>query len=493
MSGLCWDLIGAHRAGDGDGRVAFQTMDIRFYLSRFLRRAHWFLLVVVLCSVAGVIVARVLPSVYVASALLVVESEQIPDAMAQSTVQTQASEQLQIIQQRILARENLLDIANRLEIYDAMRSEADRPLSAGEIVDDMRGRIQIDTAAQTGQRGVGQATLVSVSFDAPNAQMAAAVTNELVTLILQEDVSMRTVIARQTLEFFQQEVERLEQALAERSAAILAFKEEHLSALPDSLEFRREELARIEARVSELERERTVLLEQIDRLARLRGGSSASSDGEDDGTAQVTTRDIRSEDLNSQLSLVENEKSQLEARIEELNASIQQTPGNAVLLESLERDYANTRAQYDLAAANRAKAETGETIEALSKGQRITVIEQAVAPDRPEKPNRLLIMVGGIAGGIAAGLGLVVLLELLWGAIRRPADLVAGLGIAPIAVLPYVTTISEQRQNRALAVVLTVSIAGAVVLGLWAVHTQLMPLDLLVEKLRSKLPLWMSL
>lgn len=468
-------------------------MDIRFYFSRFLRRAHWFLLVVVLCSVAAVVVARILPPVFVANALLVVESEQIPDALAQSTVQTQASEQLQIIQQRILARENLLDIANRLKVYDGVRSEADRPISAGQIVDDMRDRIEINTTQQAAPRGVVQATLVRVSFDAETAQMAAAVTNELVTLILQEDVSMRTVVARQTLEFFQQEVERLEQVLADRSAAILAFKEQNLSALPESLEFRRQELARLETRLADLERERIVLVEQIDRLARLRGGSSASSDGVEAGTGGVTTRDIRSEDLNSQLSLVDDEMSKLQVQVTDLTESIAKTPGNAVLLEALERDYASSRSQYDLAVANRAKAETGETIEALSKGQRITVIEQAVAPDRPEKPNRPLIVIGGVAGGIAAGFGLVFLLEFLWGAIRRPADLVTGLGIAPIAVLPYVTTVREQRKNRAFAFVLTVSFVGAIVVGLWLVHTQVMPLDLLLEKLKARLPLWMNL
>ena len=49
-------------------------MDIRFFISRFMRRAHWFFLVLVLFSAAGIVLARALPSVYVASALLVVES-----------------------------------------------------------------------------------------------------------------------------------------------------------------------------------------------------------------------------------------------------------------------------------------------------------------------------------------------------------------------------------------------------------------------------------
>jgi hypothetical protein len=69
-----------------------------------------------------------------------------------------------------------------------------------------------------------------------------------------------------------------------------------------------------------------------------------------------------------------------------LKASIEATPGNAIALDTLERDYANTRAQYDAAVANKARAETGDTIEALSKGQRISVIEQAIAPREPPAP-----------------------------------------------------------------------------------------------------------
>ena len=468
-------------------------MDIRFYFSRFLRRAHWFLLVVLLFAAAGIVLARALPSVYVATALLVVESEQIPDAMAQSTVQTQAGEQLQIIEQRILARGKLLDIANRLSIYETIRMGADRPLAAGEIVDDMRERITIDMAAQAGQRGPIQATLVRVSFDAPTAEMSAAVTNELVTLILEEDVSMRTIVARQTLEFFQQEVERLEAALAEQSAAILQFKEQNLSALPDSLDFRREELVRIEARVNELDRLRTALLDQIARITRLRGDTQPAAEDEQSADAQVTTRDIRRDDLTSELALIETEKVSLDARIAELEASISKTPANAVLLEALERDYANIRAQYDQAVSNRAKAETGETIEALSKGQRISVIEQAVAPERPEKPNRLLIAGGGVGAGIAAGIGLLVLLEFLRGAVRRPSDIVNALGITPLATLPYVATPGEKRRKILTLLASVLVLGGLIAVGVWLVHTRIVPLDLLVEKLRARLPLWMAM
>ena len=94
-------------------------MDFKFYFSLFLRRIHWFLLFFVIGSAVGLTLARILPTVYTAQAQLLVQSEEIPANLAQSTVQTEATEQLQIIQQRILTRNTLIDMANRLEIYGA--------------------------------------------------------------------------------------------------------------------------------------------------------------------------------------------------------------------------------------------------------------------------------------------------------------------------------------------------------------------------------------
>ncbi len=88
--------------------------------------------------------------------------------------------------------------------------------------------------------------------------MAAAVTNEVVTLILRENVAMRTTVAGQTLEYFVQEVARLDRELAEQGAAILAFKEANKDALPDSLDFRRSQQAAAQERLLLIERDEAI-------------------------------------------------------------------------------------------------------------------------------------------------------------------------------------------------------------------------------------------
>ena len=79
-------------------------MDIRYFLSRFWRRLHWFVLVAAAISIASVVVARSLPPTYVSSTRLIVETAQIPGA----TVLLSPVQQLQIVEERLLTRANLL-------------------------------------------------------------------------------------------------------------------------------------------------------------------------------------------------------------------------------------------------------------------------------------------------------------------------------------------------------------------------------------------------
>jgi uncharacterized protein involved in exopolysaccharide biosynthesis len=141
------------------------TMDYRFYLSLVLRRLPLMLVIVLLGTGVGVSLATLLPPTYVAEARLVIESEQMPDELAASTVRVDASEQLQVIEQRILTRDNLIDMANEFDIYAAQPGQAALRMSADDIVADMRGRIGIETwTARTSLRGASRSPfLPSVS------------------------------------------------------------------------------------------------------------------------------------------------------------------------------------------------------------------------------------------------------------------------------------------------------------------------------------------
>jgi polysaccharide chain length determinant protein (PEP-CTERM system associated) len=519
-------------------------MDLKFYFSLFLRRLPWFLLLLALGSAIGITLARVLPPVYVAQARLVVESEQIPDSLAASTVQTKATEQLQIIQQRILTRATLLDMANQLAIYGAVEGRAPPQMTAEDIVSDLRKRISIVASGGSAGRGqAAQAQLVSVSFQAPSATLAASVTNQLVTMILQEDVKMRTGVAGQTLDFFQQEVARLDQDLSKRGAAILEFKQKNLTALPDSLDFRRSQQAAAQERLLQLQRDMAALKDRRDRLVQVfnntgeveasnqpktpaetqlkdmqdklnellavfspenprvtllkaqiatqqrRIATQSVNTGAPSGAKPPSAYEIQLSDIDGQMTYLESQKADITATLADLQTSIEATPGNAITLDTLQRDYDNLQTQYNQAVANKARAETGDVIESLSKGQRISIIEQAVAPNEPERPNRSLIVAAGVGGGAAAGLGLIFLLELLNSAIRRPGEVIEKLGITPLGTLPYLRSKQHNTRRRMILILTFALVLIAIPALLWFIDSHVIPLDLLFFKLKAKVGL----
>ena len=73
--------------------------------------------IAVLISAIGLTIAFILPPSYQATARLLVESAQIPGDLAQSTVPVNAVEQIEIIQQRLMTRANLISLAERFDIY----------------------------------------------------------------------------------------------------------------------------------------------------------------------------------------------------------------------------------------------------------------------------------------------------------------------------------------------------------------------------------------
>ena len=514
-------------------------MDIKFYMSLFVRRLPYFLFFVALGSAIGLSLASVLPPTYVAQAKLLMEGGQIPSNLATSTVITDPVETLQVVQQRIMTRANILEISNRLGIYASQPN-----LPADQIVTDFRSRVTISrvpTPQSAGNRNAPSSVLVNVAFTAKTSAMAATVTNEIVTLILQENVAMRTGVAGQTLDFFVQEVDRLDKALAKQGATILEFKDKNKDALPDSLQFRQNQevletnrLQTLETNEASLNDQRTKLVQLFDATGQVAASTGPQTPeqrqlqalrdqltnalavyatgnpriklleqqvaaqekivaGQVAGAAAATggqamsAFDIQLASLDAQLDYLKTQKDQINVRLEKLRAAIDATPGVTIALDALQRDYNNVQNQYTTAVSNEARAETGELIETLAKGQRISIMEQAVAPRSPTSPNRPVIAAAGIGGGMFVGLAVVLLLEMLNRAIRRPVDLTNRLGITPFGTLPFMRTAGEtRRRTLTIGFALVMALAGIPVL-LWVINTFYMPLDLLIDRLVNQL------
>jgi protein tyrosine kinase modulator len=505
--------------------------DLKYYLSIFIRRLPYFLLVAVIVSVSGIIIAATLPAKFRAEALLLVQSEQIPDRLASSTVRTGAVERLQIIEQQLLAYDTLLEIATRYDLYSEWPG-----LTPEEIFDDMRMRIRIDARSRR-----GEATTIAVIYEGDSAVKTLQVTDDIAARILQASVQMRTSSAVQTLEFFKQEVARLGADLDRNEADLLAFRTSNQDSLPDSLTYRRSKQNGLQERALQLQREAGALIERRVRLAalfKLTGRTARSEifspelrqlqvleaelatllltfspqspqarllqrrvDAQRNivvsqqssalpveiPEVELTPFDIQQAEIDGQLSYLSVQQRQLEQAIETLRLSIASTPAVAAQLSELERDNSITQGQYNAMVNRLAEAQTGERIESLSKGRRIVMIAAPALPTAPYSPDRKLIAGGSVLAGIVLGLALVLVLELLNQAIRRPSEIVAGLGLTPIATLPYIRTRREAVNRRNFIAATFLGAAISLTGGLYVIHAFYLPVDMIIGQISNRI------
>ena len=509
------------------------NIDLKFYWGLFIKRLPVMLALFLVCSISAAVSALKLPPTYTTSAQLLVEEAQIPDSMVRAE-RIDAGQQLQIIQQRLLTRANLLGIARKFSVFEDIRS-----MTPDAIVTNMRAQTRI---RRTGGRE--QATLMNVSFEARDGQIAANVVNEYVTLILQESTNFRMARAESTLAFFEQEVERLGADLDRQSAKVVAFKNENATALPSDLVYRQnrqtllqERQARLEREIAAIEKQRTDMVRIFEATGQVNGPDAAAlspeaqqleqlkfdlqqalgvysetnprivllrnriaqlektlqeqapvaPEGENEGP--VTILDLTLAELAQRISILQEELQTVNRELETLNASIQATAGNAIDLSALERDFENIQARYNEAVANLNRARVNERIEVSAQGERVTVIENASIPSEPSGPKRFRIIAMGVIAGSGLAVGFFVLLELLNRVIRRPAELQAKFGIIPLAVVPYMESRRERMIRRGALLTAFLAVLIGVPAALWYIDTQYMSLDLLANKVLDRLGL----
>src|SRR5210317_1170394 len=110
------------------------------YLSIAWRRKFYILIPFIVVLMITVATVFLLPPVYKSTGTILIESQQIPSELVQSTVTTFADERIQVITQRIMTSQQLFSIIRKFDLYALEIKTTPR----SEILEDMRKRIAIE-------------------------------------------------------------------------------------------------------------------------------------------------------------------------------------------------------------------------------------------------------------------------------------------------------------------------------------------------------------
>jgi polysaccharide chain length determinant protein (PEP-CTERM system associated) len=140
------------------------------------------------------------------------------------------------------------------------------------------------------------------------------------------------------------------------------------------------------------------------------------------------------------------------------------TPKREQELALITRDYETTRELFRGLLAKRGEADIAAELEQRQKGEHFRVIEPAPLPDRPAGPNRLRLLLVGLALALGAAGVAVVLAEQVDTSYRRAEEVRATAGVPVLSTIPRIVTETDRlsaMRHRRLA---TAAVAGGLLL-----------------------------
>jgi uncharacterized protein involved in exopolysaccharide biosynthesis len=184
--------------------------------------------------------------------------------------------------------------------------------------------------------------------------------------------------------------------------------------------------------------------------------------------------------LSTERDSVKRQLAGLRGRLSDFERRLTLSPEVERQYAALARDYENARVKYQEVRAKQMEAQVSQNLEAERKGERFTLIDPALPPERPVSPNRPLILILGLLLSLVAAAAAALVADAMDSSVRSARDLRRLLGVDPLVVLPSMVTAEMlvARGERLRKVLISVAVAVPVFLLL--VNFLFMPLDVLL-------------
>jgi polysaccharide chain length determinant protein (PEP-CTERM system associated) len=515
------------------------ALDLGGYWAILKRRRYQFLVPAALITLLSLLLAFGLPAVYRSTATILIEQQDIPRDLVKSTVTSFASEQIQVITQRVMTAENINRVAEKYKLYgqdgqstkllqnelvEKFNDDVNLELESADVIDPRSGRPTQATIAFT------------LSFDNTSPTTAKQVASELVDMYLNENLRARSMQATGASDFLKGEADALNAELLAKEQKIARFKELNGAALPElyqlnltSIERTQRELSDVNMRIQELQKREIELassLSQLDPSAymtnpnaimsdtdrlkalkaeyrkksalykenhpdviRLRGeiasleasGVSAAGSGTDSTSSNPAYLLLASQlkATRSEINSLGAKKTELGSTFERYQNLIQRAPIVEQEYKGLLRDYETANSKYQEIRAKQREADLSKSLEQGRMGERFTVIDPPNLPSQPDSPNRPAITFLGLVLAMGSGLGLVVLMESMDSGIRGERALTAIMGAAPLVVIPYLRNSEDKKRRSREFLIVICSAIAMLLLAMLCIHVFYKPLDII--------------
>lgn len=345
---------------------------------------------------------------------------------------------------------------------------------------------RMETVAQFGRalsvsRPARDANMVAVRYQGTDPELVAQVPNALAQTFINRRGTVKKTEATSTVLFLRNQLDTLQRQLAQAEDSLRTFREsEQVVSLADEASSQVQNLARLQAERSSSESERAALASLLEEVRRQAATASAADPSPYRRLLAFPTllRNPAISQLLASLNEVENQKSQLLVRrterdpdvvalaqrvdaIEEqirslaltyllglgnqvtsidtelakYSAKAEKVPAKEVQFARLARRPKVLEEIYTMLQSRLKEAEIAQAVEDPS----VRVVDYAVVPERPIKPNKPLVVLLGGMFGLMAGVGGAFLRQALDRKVRSREDVLRLTGAPVLGVIPRIS------------------------------------------------------
>lgn len=459
---------------------------------------------------ATIFVAAILPDIYEAQTVLLVEPQSVSERLVESGVpETDVNNRLHLIQMQILSRGRLSRVIDDLDVYPKLADT----LTREEIIQRMRSDIHVqpmlpelatEARAQAGVRAADVAVnTFALSFEHPSAIQSADVANRLARDFIDEHIRDRQQVSEDTSVFIDAELAGLTTAIAGVEARIKDVKAANPGRLPEEFTATQRLFERATAAMRDAQRELSIASsdESFYRQQALSGGGDdsmlhpsfinpsrridilevqlaefgsrgftekhpdviaargeierlrveiATSGTETGNELTPSEQGARAEEQRAaqRAGAARSEIGRLQADLSGLAEHLAQTPAVAEQLAGLDREHHALLESYQDYSNKKVEASVASAMENRQKGERFRVLEAAFPPLDAVSPNRQIILVLGLLLAIASAGGFLVVMESADESYHSSRDLHERLGLPVLASIPEVVLASDVNAHR---------------------------------------------
>jgi succinoglycan biosynthesis transport protein ExoP len=481
-------------------------------------RRKWLALAVVAAPLAATLsLVTFLPNIYRSTVTVLVDRQQVPESFVRPTVNSALETRLHAMSQEILSRSRLEALISRFGLY----ADEKKRMSNEEGVGRMRRDIQLDLRSVDQREGRSALVAFALSYQGSEPRQVAQVTNTLASFYVEENLKIRERQAAGTAEFLKAQLTEARGRLDEQERLLTEFKKRYLGELPQQLDAHLATIERLSAQIQSngdsqeraVER-REALLRQLADAGALSGNDSDAIEEQlikvNQELMQLRARYsdkypdvIRAKEeiaaLERELSLqtsnppkptkpavvgrspyvirtrqaltgveadikmLKSEEKRLRSTIAAYLGRVENVPRREQEFKELSRDYDTTRELYVSLQKRYEEAQLGESMEQRQKGELFRILAPATPSEQPMAPNRLRLMLVGVALSLGLAAAAVVGAEQLNAAFHSVDDLRAFTSVPVLVSIPRIVTPADtDRRLRRARLAAVTSVVGLV-------------------------------